>query len=482
MKKNNTNQQILIILSAIGLFALISGCHHDKENAILLLLMEEHQITFSAKTHALDNNDNFSPDGKYLCYDTRGTVYNSDLANTKSIEKVEISTGIETILWNPPSVSGEQAAPGVAAVSWHPFEDKVIFIHGPFLEEVKSRGYYDKPNRTAMEVSADGKQKLIKVDMRDVSTNRPTTPGAHRGGTHRHEYSRDGRRVGFTYDDFLLKQYDRTIGYLEVHPDAPTGYTHYFAVLVKPTVKGQSKSGEIEKAYDDSWVDSAGQQRAFIAKIRSKNDVDYDYALCVVDIPENVDITSAKSGTSVIYPEPPEGIQIRRLTHSGWAGGIVRGSPDGNQIAYFFKDKNNIQQLFIIPVIGSDLDPDVSKQPRQLTWLPEDASAVRWHPSGNWLFCLSNGNVLAIFIGSKDRFGKSVWLSQDNLIREQLVVSPDGNKLAYTIHYPVKDKNGNTMKDVEGNFFRQIFTMDLDWQKLNQAVESDEYRTRNEEF
>jgi hypothetical protein len=74
MKKNNTNQQILIILSAIGLFALISGCHHDKENAIPLLLMKEHQITFSAKTHALDNNDNFSPDGQYLCYDTRNRL------------------------------------------------------------------------------------------------------------------------------------------------------------------------------------------------------------------------------------------------------------------------------------------------------------------------------------------------------------------------------------------------------------------------
>jgi WD40 repeat protein len=472
MKKNKIYQQVLIIISTIGLFALISGCHLDKNHQITLLLMKEHQITFSAKTHALDNNDNFSPDGNYLCYDTRGTVYNTDLANTKSIEKVEINSGIETILWNPPSVSGEQAAPGVAAVSWHPSEDKVIFIHGPFLDEVKSRGYYDKPNRTAMEVSADGKQKLTKVDMRDVITKRPTTPGTHRGGTHRHEYSRDGKRIGFTYDDFLLKQYDRTIGYLEIHPEAPNGYTHYFAILVKPTVKGQSKPGEIEKAYDDSWVDSAGRQRAFIAKIRSKNSVDYDYALCIVEIPENVDITSAESGTSAIYPEPPEGILFRRLTHSGWAGGIVRGSPDGKQIAYFFKDKDDVQQLHVIPVNGSDLDSDVSKQPRQLTWLPEDVSAVRWHPSGNWLFCLSHGNVLAIFIGSKEKFGKTCWLSQDKLEREQLVISPDGNTLAYIIRYPVKDKNSKNMKDVEGLFFRPIFTMNLDWQKLNQVVGS----------
>ena len=151
---------ILIGVVALAVMGFIMiGCSGDKNTETPYVAMNEKQITLSAKTHALDNNDNFSPDGKYLCYDTRATVFNTDLANTKSIEMVEIGTGTETILWNPPNVSGEKAAPGVAAVSWHPSQNKVVFIHGPLLEEVEFRGYYDKPNRTGVEVSADGKMK-----------------------------------------------------------------------------------------------------------------------------------------------------------------------------------------------------------------------------------------------------------------------------------------------------------------------------------
>ena len=35
---------------------------------------QEKQITFTPMGHDLDNNDNFSPDGKWLCFDTRETV------------------------------------------------------------------------------------------------------------------------------------------------------------------------------------------------------------------------------------------------------------------------------------------------------------------------------------------------------------------------------------------------------------------------
>ncbi|MFZ1290764.1 MAG: DUF3748 domain-containing protein, partial [Melioribacteraceae bacterium] len=151
---------------------------------IIIIPMDEKQLTFSTKNHVLDNNDNFSPDGKYLCYDTRATVYNENLANSKSIEKVEIATGKEIILWLPENITGENAAPGVAAVSFHPKENKVIFIHGPFLHEVKERGYYSIRNRNGVEVDGDGNGDIVKVDYRDIS-NKVTVHGAHRGGTHR---------------------------------------------------------------------------------------------------------------------------------------------------------------------------------------------------------------------------------------------------------------------------------------------------------
>lgn len=98
-----------------GIFMILTACSETgTQNSISI--MEERQISFSAKNHALDNNDNFSPDDRFLCYDTRGTVFNKNLANCKSIEKIEIATGKETVLWEPESVTGEEATP-----EWLPY-------------------------------------------------------------------------------------------------------------------------------------------------------------------------------------------------------------------------------------------------------------------------------------------------------------------------------------------------------------------------
>jgi WD40 repeat protein len=444
-------------MASLGIFA---GCGETgQQNEIKRVFMVEKQVTFSTRTHALDNNDNFSPDGNFLCYDTRGTVYNENLANSKSIEKVEIATGEETVLWDPPSMTGEEAAPGVAAVSFHPSENRVIFIHGPLLEDVKARGSYSIRNRTALEVDGNGEKNAVKVDMRDIS-NRVTTPGAHRGGTHRHEYSRNGRRIGFTYDDFLVQDYDRTIGFMQPDEYSPEGYTHYFSVILKPLKMGRSKAGEIEKAYGDSWVDAAGTMRAFIGKIRAQNDIDYENDLFVADIPADIDISTSRSGTQDQYPEPPEGITIRRLTHGMNVSGIVRGSSDGKQIAFAARDDDGIDQLFIIQAVGSD------EQPTGVTSLTSQVSSIRWHPSGEWVFCLSDGNVFVTYVGTGDNFGKTKQLSDDRMARDQLVVSPDGNLLAYIIPVPTKDRSGIIVNDAGGNDFRQIFIMELNWGKI----------------
>lgn len=450
------NQYLFKSFSILGLILILSvlACTNNQSNMQESnTLMTERQVSFTAQNHDLDNNDNFSPDGKFLCYDTRGTVYNDNLANCKSIEKIEIETGKETILWSPEYVTGEEAAPGVAAVSWHPKEDKVIFIHGPLLDEVEERGYYGIRNRTGVEVSGDGLGTVTKVDMRDHATNRPTIAGAQRGGTHRHEYTRNGNRIGFTYDDIIQQNLDRTIGYMEPNPAAPEGYTHYFAVLLKTVEKGKSKAGEIEKAYADSWVDSDGTMRAFIGDVRAKNGVDYENALFVADIPEGTDITTAFSGNNLEYPEPPKGIKIRRLTNKGKAAGIVRGSFDGKKIGYLSEDENGVMQIAVIPANGSDLAEDESLRPVVLTNFKSDASRVRWHPSNRWIFTLVDGNVMATNVTEK----RSVKLTDDNQLRDELVLSPDGNTLAYTIVVPEKDSDKK---------FRQIFVLDINWNRL----------------
>ena len=375
VKKNN----LLVIL--IFSIAIIVGCEKSESNDdIEVIKMIEKQITNSPKTHALDNNDNFSPDEKFLCYDTRGTVYNENLANCKSIEKVEIATGKETILWNPPFITGDEAAPGVAAASYHPKENKVIFIHGPLLDEVKERGYYDIKNRTAVIVDGNGGSIVEKPDMRDVKNN-PTTPGAHRGGSHRHEYTRSGNRIGFTYDDFLVKKYTRTIAFMQPCEKSPVGYTHYFSLIVRPAQKGKSKPGEIERAADDSWIDSLGTMRAFIGKVRAENGIDYYSDLFVADIPLDIDITTAKAGTMKEYPTPATGIVIRRLTHGMNAKGTIRGSFDGKQVVFTAKDKNGISQVFLMNADGSQ------ENPNKISNFIDSVSIVRWHPSKTSFYC-----------------------------------------------------------------------------------------------
>ncbi len=468
MTKNRKLSYSFLLFTVIFFILNITGCKIDKSKSQknTTIIMNEKQVSFTQKNHALDNNDNFSPDGKFLCYDTRGTVYNDNLANSKSIEKIEISTGKETVLWEPEYVTGEEAAPGVAAVSWHPSENKVIFIHGPLLSEVKERGYYGIRNRTGVEVSADGKGTITKVDMRDISTDKPTCKGAQRGGTHRHEYTRNGNRIGFTYDDFIQQKQNRTIGYMEANKFAPLGYTHYFAVILKPAEKGKSKAGEIEKAYGDSWVDSEGTMRAFIGNVRAENGIDYDTALFVAEIPNDVDITTSFSGNGDEYPLPPKGIIIRRLTHNGWTGGIVRGAFDGKKIAYITKDKNDIKQVSIITADGSDLLYDKEKQPQQITNFKTDASSLRWHTSNNWIFSITKGNIAVTFVKPGDNFGKTIMLTNDNQERDNLVVSPNGNLIAYNIFTPIKDKLENEYSKI----FRQIFVLELNWDEINSGL------------
>lgn len=447
----------IFYLPVIIIFLL--GCGEmKKSDEIIYIEMPEKQLTFSTKNHALDNNDNFSPDGKYLCYDTRATVYNENLANCKSIEKVEIATGTETVLWEPPNITGENAAPGVAAASFHPKENKVIFIHGPFLDEVEERGYYDIRNRNGIEIDSEGNGKITKVDLRDVK-NASTIHGAHRGGTHRHEYTRNGNRIGFTYDDFILQNYDRTIGYMEKNRKGPKGHSHFFSLILKPAEKEKSKPGEIEKAFGDSWIDSYGTMRAFIGKVRSENGIDYKYDLFVADIPSEVNITTSFSGNQDEYPTPPKGINIRRLTYGMEVTGIVRGSYNGEMIAFAAKDENGINQLFIIGAEGPQ------KEPIKVTNLENDVEYIRWHSSDHWIIYVSGGNIFASSI-NPTIFGKTVQFTNDEKKRTQLVVSQDGNTFAYNIKTETRDIETKLVKDAAGNDFMQIFIMNVDWSKI----------------
>ncbi|MFP6596194.1 MAG: DUF3748 domain-containing protein [Candidatus Hydrogenedentota bacterium] len=416
---------------------------------------QERQLTFSPMGHDLDNNDNFSPDGNWLCFDTRETV-EFGIHNSQSVMMVNIETGEEVVLLaaEQSAIGKEAAAPGIGAVSFNHARAEVAFIHGPPLDQVPARGPYDFPNRTGARIFIDEPRKRHWLDHRDIATDRETLPGALRGGTHRHEYTWNGNRIGFTYNDFLMQDYDRTVGYMEPHPNAPGDASHY-AVLMVPTVPiGTAKPGEIEKAWGDSWVGREGRMRAFIGHVRAVDGEAYEQSLFVADLPLSVDIASADSGSATRYPTPPKDITIRRLTKD-WANGIVRGSHDGEWIAYYGKAADASTQVFIVRADGSE-------PPRQVTTLPFGAGAgLRWHASGNSVLCFSNNGVVSTSVQEGVNFGKSIFLTNQEISpeRSKLALSWDGSMIAFNKPVPTADERGGISKNYLGEDHIQIFVL-----------------------
>jgi hypothetical protein len=408
----------------------------------------ERQITSSPISHALDNNDNWSKDDRFLVFDTRDTI-GPGIENSTSIWKVEVATGKETRLYaaTPVMTGKPPQAPGVGAASFNPVADEVIFIHGPFVKDVPKSGGYAFTNRRGAIVPGDGSKTVRFVDVRDVKSG-STTPGAHRGGTHRHEYTLDGERIGFTYDDALLTPagYGRTLGMLVKHPKAPKGASHYFVTLVPIVPANTAKPGELERADGDSWVGKKGLMRAFIGRVKEA-DGSYSNSLFVVDIPESVDVTTADPGTATRFPAPPKGVTVRRLTRTA-ASGIVRGSFDGMRIAYYAAAPDGTKQVFVIAAQGPGT-------PVQATSLEQGVtSGLRWHPSGNSIAVLSDNGVAAVCVKPGPLFGKATLLTRhgtEATAVEALVWSHDGRRLAYNRRVPAN----------AGPDFRQIFITDF---------------------
>jgi hypothetical protein len=250
---------------------------------------------------------------------------------------------------------------------------------------------------------------------------------------------------------------------MEPRDDAPGNASHYFALLVPVVPLGESKPGEIEVASGDSWIGRRGLMRAFIGKVRAADGEAYEESLFVVDVPANVDITTADSGSATRYPSPPKGVRIRRLTHTT-ASGTVRGTEAGDRIAYYATAADGTKQIFIIPSDGSDRDPNPDKHPVQATKLPGGVEGgIRWHSSGNSIACISNGGVAVTCVMPGEDFGKSVFLTPqgDGPERIDLVWSQDGSTLAYGREAATKGEDGKPYKTYAGEDPTQIFVCDF---------------------
>lgn len=434
------------------MFLSMSSLQLEKET-------EEKQITHDLSyNHDLDNNDNFSPDGQWLVYDTR--TDDGGIPESPRIEKVNVKTGEIKVLFKVEN--NGIWGPGAGAVSYSPKENSVVFIHG--LENSTKENPYQQWRRTGV-IIEDAKPNLpIYMDARDVTF--PFTPGALRGGTHRHEWSGDGQWIGFTYNDAILKALEettgvkrnlRTIGVSKkikaVHVDksAENVSGEWFSALVVRVVpEPKPGSDEISHAVSDSWVGTDGYRRpdgkmqiarAFLGTVGDKNGKPVPEVF-VVDIPD--DITKPGEfgpleGTKTDFPMPPKGTIQRRLTFTAdsanpGCSGVVRSSPDGNNLAFLAKDEKGVTQIFLIS--------PTSGKPVKLTEHESDVSGnLRWHPDGKHVSYVWNGSIMLCHTGNapfKDRYQTLTKSSKP--APTNIVWAHDGRTFAF--NKPVKNENG----------------------------------------
>jgi len=454
------------LFGAIALTITMIGC---KPSAPKLQIV---QLTSGAYNHDLDNNDNFSPDGKWLVYDTRTAI--GGIGGSPSIERVNIETGKVEELF---AIKDNQSwGPGAGAVSYHPTENRVIFIHG--MAFCSEKNPYQMWKRTGTMVDDNHPNVPIFMDARDVTL--PYTPGALRGGTHRHEWSKDGKWVGFTYNDAILKAIEdstgekvnlRTVGVstklkpviVDHSGEGDNLSGEWYSVLVVRVVPNPAAgSDEISNAASDSWVGTGSYMnkegkrqvaRAFIGKIRSNKNLPVD-ELFVVDIPDSINQPGEfgpLEGTPTTFPMPPKGTVQRRLTYTAetahpGCGGVVRSSSDGKWIAYLAADADGKQQIFII-------SPDGGSS-RQVTAHPAGVqSCARWSPD-NQSICYQSENSIVICKISDEpfekRFQRITPVSKEEI--SNIVWSPDGKTIAF--NRPVKVEEA---KEV----WKQIFVVKM---------------------
>lgn len=420
-----------------------------------------HDLTYH---HDLDNNDNFSPDGQWLVYDTR--TDDGGIAESARIERINIETGEKQVLFD--IKNNGVWGPGAGAVSYSPKEHAVVFIHG--LANSTKENPYQQWRRTGVIIHDDRPNVPVYMDARDVTP--PYTPGALRGGTHRHEWSGDGQWIGFTYNDAILKALEdstgakrnlRTIGVskkiwaVKVDENAENVSGEWFSALVVRVVANPTPgSDEISHAASDSWVGTNGYPvqngtrqiaRAFLGTVKDKNGNDVPEVF-IVDIPE--DITQPGplgplEGTDTDFPMPPKGAIQRRLTfttntsHPGCSG-IVRSSPDGSQLAFLAKDAKGISQIFTISPNGG--------KPRQITEYASDVTGnLRWHPDGKHVTYVNEGSIILCEVNDAPFEERTQVLTEPSAaVTGNLVWSADGKVLAF--NRLVKNETGKATQQV----------------------------------
>jgi hypothetical protein len=446
----------------IGLATLPATAHTDDDPPPSEPTQESskvgRQITFAAGGHLLTNHAVWSPESRWIVYDTRSTPDGS-LFDGTTIEQVAIDTGEVRRIFK----STDGAHCGVA--TYHPNDAMVVFILGP--KHPTDSWSYGPSRRQGVLARTDQPDGSIYLDARDLTP--PFTGGALRGGTHVHQFDPTGQLVSSTYEDQWLEwaaekppaagavphRNLRGIAVtwlgqpVTVSDDHPRNHDAIgFSVLVTQLFdRPEPGSDQISRAVEEGWIGQAGYQRtdgswqrhalAFQGEV-TLEDGRRIYEVFVADLPEDLQLLTVPGdaplpGTLTDRPAPPAAVAQRRVTfthnrpHPGLSAPRhwLRSTPDGSHILFLAADEQGQAQLHAVSPEGGDI--------RQITRDPWGvSSAFSISPDGGHAAYIADGSVMLVELSSGQSQRLTERLPADESPRpEACVISPDGRWIAF---------------------------------------------------
>ena len=396
-------------------------------------------LTSDAGGHVLANRNCWTPDGRWIAYDTR---VDETVFDAKQLRRVNALTGDDELIV-------DRILP-VGVPTYGPDETLVFLQAMPDPYSAWRRfGAVRKP------------QHFVGVlDARDTSP--PFTPAALRGGTHLHTVSPDGRRVASTYEDEILAESAdptaaknlRTVAVTELRRrvDVPfRGFMdfagHFTCVVAGVTDDPRPGSDDISRAFSDAWLGPGSDRIAFLGRVRGGDGTDFD-ELFVADLPRT--LADPDPGTPTTRPQPPAGVSQRRVTrtagetHPGVAGPRFWpvGDPDGSRVAVYRTDDAGRAQLCVV-----DIETGMWSFVTSGDFAPQ--SAFTWSPVAPLIALVADGSVFVVNAdtGIETRLTEK---TDPGPRHHACVFSPDGTRIAFM--QPVTSDAGT---------FDQIAVVDL---------------------
>lgn len=452
----------MFLASVLICFNLLSCTNVQKESN---MHFTESQLTKDKYGHFLNSTQVFSPDDKWIVYDTRND--DGGIGVTAKIEMVNVETGEIKPLYKTENQT--KFGPGVGAATFSPVGDTVLFIHG--IRNADENKPYGFTRRTAVAIDVKNAGVPIFMDARNI--NAPFTPGALRGGTHAYTWSGDGQWICFTYNDYVIEQIHKTDssindlrtiavmapGKVTVNADTTrenNSGEKFSVVVAEVKDKPTPGSDEIDKAYDEGWVGKKGykksngewQHRAVVFQGNVKNNQQQTIAeVFVTDLPD--DITQALpgkplEGTTNTRPNIPEGVKQRRITFT--EKGIVgprhwlKSSVDGSMIFFLTKDDKGIVQIFSVSPNGGAI--------QQLSFNAFSVEGpINVSPDDQYISYIADNSVFITDIKTQQSYRLNA--ADKNAAPAGAVIwSNDGKTLAFN----------RKVKDGEGSYY-QIFLL-----------------------